>query len=51
MAIGLLTITLPSAVVLIDDLVRWLGYGIIADGGFVLLALAGDSPAPRLGLA
>ncbi len=44
MAVGLLTITLASAVVLIDDdLVRWLGYGIIADGGFVLLALAGDS--------
>ncbi|HEY8199494.1 MAG TPA: proton-conducting transporter membrane subunit [Candidatus Limnocylindrales bacterium] len=44
MAVGVLTITLASAVVLIDDdLVRWLGYGIIADGGFVLLALAGDS--------
>ena len=44
MAVGVLTIALASAVVLIDDdLVRWLGYGIIADGGFVLLALAGDS--------
>ena len=43
-AVGVLTITLASAVVLIDDdLVRWLGYGIIADGGFVLLALAGNS--------
>ena len=45
-AFGVLTIALASAVVLIDDdLVRWLGYGVIADGGFVLLALAGDSPA------
>ena len=45
-AFGVLTIALASAVVLIDDdLVRWLGYGVIADGGFVLLALAGDSQA------
>jgi len=46
MAFGVLTIAVASAVVLIDDdLVRWLGYGVIADGGFVLLALAGDSAA------
>ncbi len=43
-AFGVLTIALASTVVLIDDdLVRWLGYGVIADGGFVLLALAGNS--------
>jgi NADH:ubiquinone oxidoreductase subunit 2 (subunit N) len=43
-AFGVLTIALASAVVIIDDdLVRWLGYGVIADGGFVLLALAGDT--------
>ena len=44
MAFGVMTIALASAVVIIDDdLIRWLGYGVIADGGFVLLALAGDS--------
>ncbi len=52
-AFGVLTIALASSVVLIDDdLVRWLGYGVIADGGFVLLALAGDRPtAISAGLA
>ena len=45
-AVGVLTIALASAVVVIDDdLVRWLGYGVIADGGFVLLALAGNTTA------
>jgi hypothetical protein len=41
-AVGVLTIVLASLVVLLDDdLVRLLGYGVIADGGFVLLALGG----------
>ncbi|KRT64571.1 MAG: NADH dehydrogenase (quinone), multicomponent Na+:H+ antiporter subunit A [Chloroflexi bacterium CSP1-4] len=31
--------------ILDDDLARVLGYGLVADGGFVLLALAGADPA------
>jgi formate hydrogenlyase subunit 3/multisubunit Na+/H+ antiporter MnhD subunit len=44
--VAVVTIVAASIVVMLDDdLARVLGYGLVADGGFVLLALAGTDPA------
>jgi formate hydrogenlyase subunit 3/multisubunit Na+/H+ antiporter MnhD subunit len=44
--VGAVTIALAGTVALLDDdLARLLGYGLIADGGFVILAAASSDPA------
>lgn len=44
--VGGVTIALAGAVALLDDdLARLLGYGLIADGGFVMLTAASSDPA------
>jgi NADH:ubiquinone oxidoreductase subunit 2 (subunit N) len=44
--VGAVTVALAGTVALLDDdLARLLGYGLIADGGFVILAAASSDPA------
>jgi len=43
--VGALTIAVASTVALLDDdLARLLGYGLVADGGFAILAVASSDP-------